>query len=102
MTLEDNSMYSVFFEAQMHSAQDKPIGKVMELSDPDIFPATDDEEAKKISFDKAEAIEYLKSLRIRRNESSKKMLIRVKRVVRICDKETILTPKYKGKFKDLA
>jgi len=95
-------MYAVFFEARSYSGQNKPVGRILELSDPDIFPATNDEEAIKIAFDRAELIEYLKSLRIRKKISARKLLVRVKTI--ICKGETdkiILTPKYKGEFKKI-
>ena len=98
-----STMYSVFFEARMYSGQNKPIGKVLELPDPDIFPAANDEEAIKIAFDRAELLEYLKSLRLSRKECPRKLLIRVREIVRkgAMDK-TVLTPKYKGEFKNRA
>jgi|GEM_PF-2075914 len=96
-------MYSVFFEAQSFCGENKPVGKVLELPDPDIFPAMNDEQAIKAAIDRAELIEYLKSLRLTRKESSRKLLVRVKAVIRKGEKdEIIFTPKYKGEFKNRA
>ena len=92
-------MYAVFFEARVHSVLDQPIGRIIELSDPDIIPAQNDEEAIKMAFDCADRLEYLKSLRLNRKEVSRKLRVRVKSVVRkgVTD-EIVFTPKYKGQF----
>jgi hypothetical protein len=97
-------MYAVFFEARMHSVNDQPVGKILELSDPDIIPAQNDEEAIKMAFDRAELIEYLKSLRLNGKESARKLMVRVKTVIRKGDMkdEVVFTPKYKGQFKHRA
>lgn len=97
--MDNAMMYAVFFEARVHSVLDQPIGRIIELSDPDIIPAQNDEEAIKIAFDRAELIEYLKSLRLSNKKHSRKLRVRVKSVVRkgVTD-EVILTPKYTGQF----
>ena len=97
-------MYSAYFEARI-CLHGKMIGRTMKLSDPDVFPAVSDNDAVKKAFEKAEMVEYLKSLRIRGTESDKKILVRLRSVVRKDKADaTILTPKYneqKG-FKKLA
>lgn len=101
--MDNAMMYAVFFEARVHSILDQPIGRIIELSDPDIIPARNDEEAIKMAFDRAELIEYLKSLKLNRKEVSRKLRVRVKSVIRKgATDEVILTPKYKGQFKHRA
>lgn len=100
----NGAMYLVYFEAKVHS-HGKPIGRTIELPDPDILPASNDEEAIKRAFDQADVVEKLKSHRIRPTQIDKRLLIRVRAVVRK-DKsdETILIPKYNDKkgFKNRA
>ncbi len=96
------AMYLVYFEARVH-LHGKPIGRTMELPDPDVLPASNDDEAIKRAFDQADVVESLKSLRIRPTRIDKKLLIRVKTVVRKgATDEVILSPKYKGSFKHRA
>ena len=96
------AMYLVYFEARVH-LHGKPIGRMIELPDPDVLPASNDEEAIKRAFDQADVVESLKSLRIRPTQIDKKLLVRVKTIVRkgIID-EVILAPKYRGTFKHRA
>lgn len=96
------TMYCAYFEMKVH-LNGEPIGRTIELSDPDIYPAISDAEAIEKAFKRAELVEYIKSLRIRKNQSDKKILVRLKEVVRK-DKsnETIFTPKYRGGFKNRA
>lgn len=101
--MNDAMMYAVFFETRMHSFHNRPVGKIIDLSDPDIILAKNDEEAIKMAFNNAEVIEYLKSLRLDRKKPGRKLRVRVKSVVRkgTTDK-VILIPKYKGEFKHMA
>lgn len=100
--MDGATMYLVYFEARVH-LHGKPIGRTMELPDPDVLPASNDEEAIKRAFDQAEVVEILKSHRIRPTRIDKKTLIRVKTIIRTGIKdETILSPKYKGSFKNRA
>lgn len=99
--MNDALMYSVFFEAQMHSDRNEPIGKIIGLSDPDIFPAKNDQDAVKQAHNRAEVLEHLKSLRITNKESHKKLLVRVRKVVAHKDgNKVVFTPRRrKNKFK---
>lgn len=96
-------IYAAFFEAQVHSAEGKPIGKILKLSDPDVFPGKSDKEAIIESFRRVEITEYLKSLRITRRENNRRFRVRLAKVVRRnrgAKDEIIFTPKYKkGEFK---
>ena len=99
--MERTTMYAIYFETKVYFG-DKPIGDTIELSDPDIIPAANDEEAIKRAFERAELIEYLKSLRLSNKASNKKILARVRAVVRMEQNKDIVihTPKYKrGDFK---
>lgn len=97
-----STMYCAYFEMKVH-IHDKPVGRTIRLSDPDIFPAINDSEAIRKAFERAELIEYLKSLKIRKTQSDKKIMIRLRAVVRK-DKsnETIFIPKYEKGFKNRA
>ena len=93
-------MYSVYFEAQVHSTDNEPIGKIIKLSDPDMFPAENNDEAVKEACRLADVNEYLKSLRLTKGGSSKKLLVRVRIVKKHLEGKTIFAPKYKnGRFK---
>lgn len=95
MVLKIEMMYSAFFEAQTHSKHDKPIGRVIALSDPDIFPAESNEKAIKEAVRRAEINEDLKSLRLTTGGSSKKFLVRVRMIRKNLENEIIFLPKYK-------
>ncbi len=81
MTIQ-SVMYAVYFEAQLHGDDNEPVGKIMQLSDPDIFPANSDKEAIKKAHERADLVEYLKSLKVRNRRGAKKLFVRVKTVIR--------------------
>lgn len=84
-----DAMYSVWFEGQVHSGNGEPIGKIIDLSDPDIFPAKNDGDAMDKAFQRADVVEYLKSLRLNERISARKFLVRVKTVIRQSTREII-------------
>ncbi|MHB9019512.1 MAG: hypothetical protein ACYC3G_01355 [Minisyncoccota bacterium] len=97
------TMYSVFFEMQSFCGQNKPIGRIIEWPEPDIIPATNDEEAIKKAFDQADLNEHLNSLWLSRKSNTRKVRIRVKSVVRKGHEDKVIfVPKYKGEFKNRA
>lgn len=93
-------MYSAYFEAQIHSADNRPIGRIIKLSDPDMFPAESDDEAVKEGCRLAGINEYLKSLRLTNGGRNKKCLVRVRMIKKNLEDRKIFVPRYKkGRFK---
>jgi len=95
MTIDPKTMYWVHLEARIHSKDDKPIGKIIEL-EPEAFPAQTDDEAVKEACHLAEVNEHLKSLRLTNGGSHKKFLVRVKMVKKALDGKEIFSPRYKN------
>jgi len=99
MVFNPTTMYLVHLEAQIHSKDDKPIGRIIEL-EPEPFPAQTDDEAIKEACSRADINEYLKSLRLTKGGGHKKFLVRVRSVKKTIGNKAIFTPRYKaGKFK---
>ncbi|MDO8442758.1 MAG: hypothetical protein Q7S81_00650 [bacterium] len=94
-------MYSVYFEIQSHSMEDRPIGRIIQLPDPDMFPAESDDEAVKEACRLAEVNERLRSHRLTRGGGSKKILLRVRMIKKELEGRIIFAPRYKnGSFNE--
>jgi len=92
-------MYSAHFEALMHSEQNQPVGKIFGLSDPDIFPAKNHQDAIEKAHERAKMIEHLKSLRLSNKHHGRKLRVRVQKVslLKHHGHEVIFTQKRKSK-----